>query len=306
MIRPIKHVVLASIAALTLGAAGSFAITSSASAHAGYHHNDWQTERDGEDNQSDQTSYDDSYKGSEDQDHHDQYMQQTSYDRSSQRDDNNGCDHQQASRSDNNDDHQSDARQASYRYSRDDNDNTASDATDDTNEATNDQYEQDLATNLREHAALAAPLLKAELMKEPDLEALKTAADQNNMAIADLVEQGYPGTHDEFLDQWRNHISYYVEYLNGAKNDDQAQKMQAVEHLKTFVADVTNLLGSASDSLDQEALQQGMTMHGQQTTTLIDNLVAGNYTTAYAVAHEAYLHMGDIAKVLAAGTSGTM
>jgi hypothetical protein len=158
-----------------------------------------------------------------------------------------------------------------------------------------------LNASLREHAAITVPALKAHLLQEPDEMAIMQAVDQNSMAVASTVEQAYPGTHDQFLALWRQHITYYVQYLDAAKAGDEAGKQQAKQNLTSFVEQVTMLLTEQSDRLDANEVEEHLAMHGDRVTSIIDNLVSGNYDQVYMLSHEEYEHMGEVAHVLARG-----
>lgn len=73
----------------------------------------------------------------------------------------------------------------------------------------NRMYVRRLDAALHEHAALTAPMLKAQLSDDPDKDALMKAVDRNSVQIANTVDSIYPGTRDEFLPLWRQHIRYY-------------------------------------------------------------------------------------------------
>ncbi|HSX32503.1 MAG TPA: hypothetical protein VLF43_04515 [Candidatus Saccharimonadales bacterium] len=162
------------------------------------------------------------------------------------------------------------------------------------------EWHMKLDAALREHAAVGVAALKAEALKEPDIAALNNTVDQNSMIIADLVEEGYPGTHDEFLALWQSHIGYYKEYLAATLAKDEAGKQQAKEKLVAFTEETSQLLANnGNEELDESALQQSLAMHGDQVTTIIDDFVAGNYDAAWTTAHEAYEHMGMVAQMLA-------
>jgi hypothetical protein len=151
---------------------------------------------------------------------------------------------------------------------------------------------------LREHAALGVSALRATLLNEPDKQAILDAVDQNSVQVADLVEQAYPGTHDQFLSLWRSHIDYYNQYLQASVNHDEAGKAQSKANLAQFTVEVSNLLASANSSVSANELQQSLATHGDQVTMIIDNLVAGNYPAAWQLNHEAYEHMGMVAELL--------
>lgn len=152
-----------------------------------------------------------------------------------------------------------------------------------------------LDVELREHAMLAVDLLKAQHLQEPDLQALQTAVEANNQAIAGTIDQLYPGTQDKFLQLWRSHTGYYQQYLTASEQSDTASRQQAMQNLANFAADTANLLGDANPRLDRANLQQQIVTHGSQTISITDNLVAGNYTTVYQLAHQDAEHMDMVA-----------
>lgn len=152
---------------------------------------------------------------------------------------------------------------------------------------------------LREHAAVGVQALRAELLQSPDLEALQDAVEDNNIAVAEAVETGYPGTHDEFLELWRAHIGYYKDYLHASVEDDEAGKEEAKENLAGFAGETSSLLADASPELDPDELEESLTIHADQVTSIIDHMVLEEYDDVYATAHEAYEHMGMTAELLA-------
>jgi predicted nucleic acid-binding protein len=155
-----------------------------------------------------------------------------------------------------------------------------------------------LDVQLREHAALATPTLKAQMLGEPDASALMAAMDQNGQQIANTVNRLYPGTHDQFLALWRSHMVYYQQYLMASTQGDEAGKAQARQNLNVFVYNLTVLLANANPGLDAGNLQQQLAIHGAQTLAIIDNLVAGNYPEVYALSDQAYSHMGMVAAAM--------
>jgi hypothetical protein len=154
---------------------------------------------------------------------------------------------------------------------------------------------------LREHAALTVPALKAELLQEPERDALMNAVELNNQAVIAAVGAAYPGTQNQFADLWRAHIQYYLDYLHAAQAGDEAGKAQAKQNLANFTFATSDLLAGASPRLNPNDLQPQLATHGDQVTAIIDNLVAGNYPAVYDLAHQAYEHAGMMGDTLAAG-----
>ncbi len=148
---------------------------------------------------------------------------------------------------------------------------------------------------MREHAALTVPFLKTQLMQDPDVEALTNIVEHNNQQIANTIDKIYPGTRDEFLPLWRQHIGYYIDYLRATGEGDEAGRRQAKRNLTTFADQASAVLDNANPRLDQDHIRQHLTSHGNRVTTIIDNLVTENYDTVYTLAHNEYEHMDDVA-----------
>jgi hypothetical protein len=153
--------------------------------------------------------------------------------------------------------------------------------------------------SLREHVALSVETLKAVLLKTPDLEALQDALEENSTTVAEAVEIGYPGTHDDFLELWRSHTGYYSQYLRATMHDDEATREDVKEKLSTFTEETANLLSDASPHLDPDDAQEALSAHTDRITTVIDEFAEAEYDDAYAAVHEAYEHIGMAAELLA-------
>lgn len=158
-----------------------------------------------------------------------------------------------------------------------------------------------LDIQLHAHAALATPTLQAQMLGEPSAPALLSSIDDNGQAIANSVEQLYPGTHDQFLQLWRSHIADYQQYLTAAVNKDPAGKGQAQQNLTQFVNDVATLLVNVNPQIDANNLAEQLTIHGNQTLSIIDALVAGDYLTAYQLSGVAYNHMTMVTSAMVPG-----
>ena len=156
----------------------------------------------------------------------------------------------------------------------------------------------DLRSGMQEHAALAAPLLKAALTDSPDLPAAQAAMDKNAVAIADQVNTVYPGKKNDFLKLWNAHLGYYNDYVAATKANDEAGKQTAKSNLTDFVNDLATLLTKANPKLDKDDLVDHLKMHGDQTLKLIDQLATSDFDKAYTTADAAYAHMGEVADML--------
>ncbi len=165
----------------------------------------------------------------------------------------------------------------------------------------NDSYSQAdimLRSALQEHVAITVPALKAELLDEPDRDALMDAVNNNSAMIADAVESRYSGSRDEFLTLWQTHIYYYLDYLHATESQDTTDQVAAKQNLTKFADQLSTWLSDHDNNYDKDLLNQMIAMHGNQVVQIIDSFANENYTQAYTVAHQAYVHMGDFADYL--------
>jgi hypothetical protein len=92
-----------------------------------------------------------------------------------------------------------------------------------------------LTSQLVSHVYLAGVSVFATYTAGPDsaeFEAAATALDQNSTDIAAGVGSVAPDQEMTFLDQWRSHISDFVDYALAAASGDEAGKQQQLDDLK--------------------------------------------------------------------------
>jgi hypothetical protein len=144
---------------------------------------------------------------------------------------------------------------------------------------------------LHEHSALVNALIKAQIQGTADLPSVAGAVDLNSIRIAEVVENLYPGSKDQSLALWRSHITAYTDYVVAAQNGDQNGKDVARAKLEVFVNDYTTLLDNISSRLDRAATANHMREHYNNTLSMIDSMLAGDWAQAYAKAHVDFEHM---------------
>lgn len=144
---------------------------------------------------------------------------------------------------------------------------------------------------LHEHSTLVNALVRAQINGTADLNTAAGAVDLNSIEIAKIVENLYPGSYDQSLALWRGHITAYTDYAWAAKNNDQNGKDVARAKLEVFVNDYTTLLDGISNRLDRAETAKHLREHYNNTLSLIDNMVASNWTEVYAKAHVDFEHM---------------
>ncbi len=158
-----------------------------------------------------------------------------------------------------------------------------------------DEHRVELRSHMQEHVAVVGPALKAELTQAPDREAAMDAVDRNTEAIAQKVEEAYSGSKAEFTELWGSHIGYYVDYTQAARDGDEERKGASRQDLQEFADEASAWFAEQNDAYDQNHLRDMMAKHGDHTLAMVDASVQGDYDTAYAKAHEAYMHMGELA-----------
>lgn len=154
---------------------------------------------------------------------------------------------------------------------------------------------------LHEHVSLVTPMLKSEFLAEPDQASVTAAVDANSQQTADVINNLYPGSHDQFLSLWRQHIQDYTNYLNAAKANDNAGKDAARAHLIQTTDQLTTMLNGISHRVDQNKLKNQLHDHANGTLTMIDAMVAGDWDKVYSLSHMGYEQMTDVTVTLLLG-----
>ena len=160
---------------------------------------------------------------------------------------------------------------------------------------------------LQEHVYLAGIAIEQAVeaggdLEQPAVQAAVTTLDANSIALADVVgsvageENGAA-----FLDLWREHIGFFVDYTLGEATGDAEMKAQALTDLDgyqqaagAFFEEITG------GEIDPAALIPGLEEHVRTLTLAIDSLVAGD-TAAFSQLRAAGQHMPGAALYLATG-----
>ena len=105
-----------------------------------------------------------------------------------------------------------------------------------------------------EHVDLAAAATRAGFDGSPTFEASAASLDENSVALSEAIGSVYGAEAEEkFLEIWRSHITFFVNYTVAAKAGDQAGMDKAVSDLNGYVAAISDLLGGAT-GLPKEAV----------------------------------------------------
>lgn len=134
-----------------------------------------------------------------------------------------------------------------------------------------------LTANLNEHVYLAGIAVFTAYTQGADSEAFQEAAavvDANAVALADAVGSlAGDEQRDPFLELWRDHIGYFVDYAVAvAGNDDNAAEM-ALADLDQYRYDGGEFFDTISGGeLPADAIADGLGMHIRSLTGAIDSL----------------------------------
>lgn len=138
-----------------------------------------------------------------------------------------------------------------------------------------------------QHVDLASAATRAGFDGSPMFEASAGALDQNSVALSKTIGSVYgAGAESKFLEIWRSHITFFVNYTVAAKKGDKAGMDKAVSDLNGYVSAISELLGGAT-GLPKQAVASLITEHVGLLKTAVDKHGAGDYAGSYAAQQEA-------------------
>ena len=162
-----------------------------------------------------------------------------------------------------------------------------------------------LTALLQEHVYLAGIAVATAYTAGPDsgeFEAAAAALDTNSVDLSKAVGS-LAGPEDEaaFLDLWRRHVGFFVDYAVASKGMDQAGKDQALLDLQGYTAEAGLFFEQVSaGNLPAAAISESLGMHITTLTAAIDAFAVGD-PTAYTKLQEAAAHVSTAAGTIAGG-----
>ncbi|KKK33883.1 copper amine oxidase n-terminal domain protein [Salinicoccus sediminis] len=153
---------------------------------------------------------------------------------------------------------------------------------------------------LSEHAFLAVETMRKGADGAEDFDQSAAALEQNTMELSDTIASVYgEEAGQQFEEMWSSHIGYFVDYVNGTAEGDEAMKEEALNQLSQYRDDFSKFLETATEErVDAEGLAEGLQMHVDQLIGAFDAYVMGDYETAYMYEREAIGHMYMVSKGL--------
>ena len=133
-----------------------------------------------------------------------------------------------------------------------------------------------------QHVDLASAATRAGFDGSPMFDASAKALDANSVALSKAIGSVYgPDAEKKFLEIWRSHITFFVNYTVAAKGGDKAGMDKAVSDLNGYVSAISDLLGGAT-GLPKDAVASLITEHVGLLKQAVDKHGAGDYTGSYA------------------------
>lgn len=135
---------------------------------------------------------------------------------------------------------------------------------------------------LDEHVYLAMNATAAALGGRSDeYEAAVAALDANSVQLGGLIAAAYGADAGKaFLDGWRRHIGFFVDYTNGVATKDQAKKDKAVVDLNQYARDLADLL-NAANGLPKDAVIGIVQAHTAGLCGVINTQGSGDRATQF-------------------------
>jgi hypothetical protein len=148
--------------------------------------------------------------------------------------------------------------------------------------------------------ALTQAVEKGGNLKDPSVVAAVNALDANSVALSKAVGSAYPAAETPFLQSWRQHIGFFVNYTLGKATKNTAMADKAKSDLDGYRTSFGQLINSVVPELPADAVAKELIPHVQTLLDTIDALVGGN-TKVFADLETAATHMPMTAATLAGG-----
>ena len=163
------------------------------------------------------------------------------------------------------------------------------------------QLRQGLTALLQEHVYLAGIAVSTGVgsgLDSPGFKAAAGALDKNSVALSEAVDGLYKGAGPQFLELWRKHIGFFVDYTVGKATKDEAKASKAKADLDAYRADFGAFLAGANPELTKDAVADSLTPHVTTLFAAIDAAVAKD-ASVFDKLREAAQYMPTEANILA-------
>ena len=163
---------------------------------------------------------------------------------------------------------------------------------------------RDLTSLLNSHEYLAGAAVLTAVqaggdLEDPTFKAAAAALDSNSVDLSKAIEGVYGKEGgDQFLDLWRAHIGFFVDYTLGKATGDKAMTAKAEKNLDGYRSDFGAFIeGATEGGLPKSAVEDALDPHVKMTLSAIDSVVAGD-GKAFDKLFEAATHLSGVATAL--------
>ena len=146
-----------------------------------------------------------------------------------------------------------------------------------------------------------ATFATGEALRGGDFEGAAGALDENSIALSEAIGSVYGDEAGSvFLELWRTHIGFFVEYTQARAAGDDAAATAAAAALDGYRTDFGAFLASANENFEADGIAQELIPHVESVFAVIDAQAAGD-AEQWSLMREAAGHMPHTAAALASG-----
>jgi hypothetical protein len=158
-----------------------------------------------------------------------------------------------------------------------------------------------LGSLLAEHTMIAAQAMQQGLVGPKDAFTATTAQlDMNTVALGAAIKSVYGADAEtKFLELWRAHIGFFVDYVTATAKDDAAAKTKAKADLDGYRTDFDAFLTGANPNLPAGSVAEALKAHVAGLIGQFDAFVAKDYATANADIDKGFMHAGMLGGTIA-------
>src|SRR3546814_3811417 len=115
-------------------------------------------------------------------------------------------------------------------------------------------------------------------MESPGVVSAVDTLDANSVARSEAISSVYGEEGGaQFLERWRNHIGFFVEYTLGGATGDTAMQEAAAQKLDDYRADFGAFIESATDGeLTGDVVAENLQVHVNTLVEAVDAVLAGS------------------------------
>ncbi len=151
----------------------------------------------------------------------------------------------------------------------------------------------------KEHVALALNATREGYDGKADFDAVAKSLDSNTVDLGKSVGSVYGADAEKkFLEIWRSHITFFVNYTVATKKGDKAGQDKAVQDLAGYQNAIADFLSGANPNLPRQAVFDLIGEHVLALKSSVDTYAASDFTGAYDKQRAAVVQAQKIADAL--------